>query len=117
MSPLSSCSIRWCGPCKILGPRLEKLVSKLEGKVLMAKVDIDDHTDLAIEYEVGGGRAQISLADSVEVHPRGELCLSSSCVGGEGKPRAYRFLIHWIHWDFAAWLCSSSAGRAQHPHL
>lgn len=58
MSPLFSCSIRWCGPCKILGPRLEKLVSKLEGKVLMAKVDIDDHTDLAIEYEVGGGRAQ-----------------------------------------------------------
>ncbi|TRZ22599.1 hypothetical protein HGM15179_004444 [Zosterops borbonicus] len=43
---------QWCGPCKILGPRLEKLVSKLEGKVLMAKVDIDDHTDLAIEYEV-----------------------------------------------------------------
>lgn len=56
--PLFPCSIRWCGPCKILGPRLEKLVSKLEGKVLMAKVDIDDHTDLAIEYEVGGGRAQ-----------------------------------------------------------
>lgn len=58
MCPLFSCSIRWCGPCKILGPRLEKLVAKQEGKVLMAKVDIDDHTDLAIEYEVGGGRAQ-----------------------------------------------------------
>lgn len=58
MSPLFSCSVRWCGPCKILGPRLEKLVAKQEGKVLMAKVDIDDHTDLAIEYEVGGGRAQ-----------------------------------------------------------
>uniref|UniRef100_A0AC11CWP9 Thioredoxin 2 n=1 Tax=Ovis aries TaxID=9940 RepID=A0AC11CWP9_SHEEP len=35
---------QWCGPCKILGPRLEKVV--------MAKVDIDDHTDLALEYEV-----------------------------------------------------------------
>ncbi|NXX52101.1 THIOM protein, partial [Scopus umbretta] len=44
---------QWCGPCKILGPRLEKMVAKQEGKVLMAKVDIDDHTDLAIEYEVG----------------------------------------------------------------
>ncbi|KAM6417808.1 thioredoxin, mitochondrial [Pluvialis apricaria] len=43
---------QWCGPCKILGPRLEKMVAKQEGKVLMAKVDIDDHTDLAIEYEV-----------------------------------------------------------------
>ncbi|XP_074864590.1 thioredoxin, mitochondrial isoform X2 [Carettochelys insculpta] len=43
---------QWCGPCKILGPRLEKMVAKQQGKVLMAKVDIDDHTDLAIEYEV-----------------------------------------------------------------
>uniref|UniRef100_F6RPU0 Thioredoxin 2 n=1 Tax=Monodelphis domestica TaxID=13616 RepID=F6RPU0_MONDO len=42
---------QWCGPCKILGPRLEKMVAKQEGKVLMAKVDIDDNTDLAIEYE------------------------------------------------------------------
>ena len=43
---------RWCGPCKILGPRLEKAVGKQKGRVAMAKVDIDDHTDLAIEYGV-----------------------------------------------------------------
>ncbi|XP_075688385.1 thioredoxin, mitochondrial isoform X2 [Rhinoderma darwinii] len=43
---------QWCGPCKILGTRLEKVVAKHQGKVLMAKVDIDDHTDLALEYEV-----------------------------------------------------------------
>lgn len=48
--------LRWCGPCKILGPRLEKMVAKQHGKVVMAKVDIDDHTDLAIEYEVCVGR-------------------------------------------------------------
>ncbi|XP_029810801.1 thioredoxin, mitochondrial isoform X1 [Suricata suricatta] len=42
---------QWCGPCKILGPRLEKVVAKQHGKVVMAKVDIDDHTDLALEYE------------------------------------------------------------------
>ncbi|XP_064347558.1 thioredoxin, mitochondrial isoform X2 [Camelus dromedarius] len=45
---------QWCGPCKILGPRLEKAVAKQHGKVVMAKVDIDDHTDLAIEYEFSG---------------------------------------------------------------
>lgn len=42
----------WCGPCKILGPRLEKAIAKQEGRVAMAKVDIDEHTDLAIEYGV-----------------------------------------------------------------
>lgn len=46
------CASRWCGPCKILGPRLEKAVAKQNGRVAMAKVDIDDHTDLAIEYGV-----------------------------------------------------------------
>lgn len=34
------------------------MVAKQEGKVLMAKVDIDDHTDLAIEYEVGARRVR-----------------------------------------------------------
>uniref|UniRef100_A0A2K5YGL7 Thioredoxin, mitochondrial n=1 Tax=Mandrillus leucophaeus TaxID=9568 RepID=A0A2K5YGL7_MANLE len=43
---------QWCGRCKILGPRLEKMVAKQHRKVLMAKVDIDDHTDLTTEYEV-----------------------------------------------------------------
>ncbi|ELR62441.1 Thioredoxin, mitochondrial [Bos mutus] len=46
---------QWCGPCKILGPRLEKVVAKQHGKVVMAKVDIDDHTDLALEN--GWGQA------------------------------------------------------------
>lgn len=60
---------RWCGPCKILGPRLEKVVAKQHGKVVMAKVDIDDHTDLAIEYEVWiGGLAQGSSVGNAWGH-------------------------------------------------
>ncbi|XP_060071757.1 thioredoxin, mitochondrial-like [Ylistrum balloti] len=42
----------WCGPCKLLGPRLESLVSSKGGKIALAKVDVDDNTDLAIEYGV-----------------------------------------------------------------
>uniref|UniRef100_UPI00398E4094 thioredoxin, mitochondrial n=1 Tax=Pristiophorus japonicus TaxID=55135 RepID=UPI00398E4094 len=42
----------WCAPCRVLGPRLEKMVAKQQGKIVMAKVDIDDHTDLALEYKV-----------------------------------------------------------------
>lgn len=51
----------WCGPCKILGPRLEKAVAKQEGKVTMAKVNIDDHTDLALEYEVSAVPTVIAM--------------------------------------------------------
>ncbi|XP_069124937.1 thioredoxin, mitochondrial-like [Argopecten irradians] len=42
----------WCGPCKLLGPRLESLISSKGGKIALAKVDVDDNTDLAIEYGV-----------------------------------------------------------------
>jgi thiol-disulfide isomerase/thioredoxin len=59
---------RWCGPCKILGPRLEKAVGKQKGRVAMAKVDIDDHTDLAIEY----GVREPVLWDASPSHPDGE---------------------------------------------
>lgn len=31
----------WCGPCKQLGPELEKVVDELDGQVLLAKVDVD----------------------------------------------------------------------------
>lgn len=42
----------WCGPCKILGPRLEKLMAGYAGKADFAKVDIDQLSDLAFEYNV-----------------------------------------------------------------
>ena len=42
----------WCGPCKLLGPKLEAMVSRHEGQLLMAKVDIDDNHDLALGYQV-----------------------------------------------------------------
>lgn len=64
------------------------MVAKQEGKVLMAKVDIDDHTDLAIEYEVGA-----FAGSSKKVPPQGELCLLRSSVCGEGKPNLCRSLI------------------------
>jgi thioredoxin-like negative regulator of GroEL len=42
----------WCGPCKILGPRLEKLMAGYAGRADFAKVDIDQLSDLAFEYNV-----------------------------------------------------------------
>ncbi|KAF7477665.1 hypothetical protein GHT09_011243 [Marmota monax] len=39
----------WCGPCKILGPQLEKMVAKQRGEEVMAKVDTDDNTDFTIK--------------------------------------------------------------------
>jgi putative thioredoxin len=37
----------WCGPCKTLGPMLEKLVTEAKGRVKMVKVDVDAEQRLA----------------------------------------------------------------------
>jgi len=44
----------WCGPCRMLGPVLEKAVSALSGRVLLAKVDTDREQGLAQRYRISG---------------------------------------------------------------
>ncbi|MBI5163934.1 MAG: thioredoxin [Magnetospirillum sp.] len=42
----------WCGPCKQLGPLLEKVVREARGAVRMVKVDVDRNQDLAAQLRV-----------------------------------------------------------------
>ena len=44
----------WCGPCKILGPVLERLEAKSGGRWELAKVDTDKYQDLAGRYGIRG---------------------------------------------------------------
>lgn len=43
---------RWCNPCKLLAPRIEHVIDEKKGKVLLAKVDIDELSDIALDNEV-----------------------------------------------------------------
>ena len=42
----------WCGPCRMLGPVVEDLAERYEGKVLVAKVNTDEEEDLARRFGV-----------------------------------------------------------------
>ncbi|MBI4622669.1 MAG: thioredoxin [Verrucomicrobia bacterium] len=42
----------WCGPCKAIAPILEELASEFDGKLTIAKLNIDDHDTVAAEYGV-----------------------------------------------------------------
>ncbi len=55
----------WCGPCKQLMPVLEKAVQAAAGKVVLAKMNIDDHPDIA-------GRLGIQSIPAVIAFQRGQ---------------------------------------------
>lgn len=44
----------WCGPCRTLTPMLDHIVGEKDGLLELAKVDIDDNPELALQYDVTG---------------------------------------------------------------
>jgi putative thioredoxin len=42
----------WCGPCRMLGPAIEGEVAKREGKLELAKIDVDAEQMLAAQYGI-----------------------------------------------------------------
>lgn len=42
----------WCGPCKMIAPALEEISSEMQGKVKIAKINIDENPDLAAQYGI-----------------------------------------------------------------
>lgn len=42
----------WCGPCKAIAPILEELATELDGKLQIAKLNVDENDGVASEYGV-----------------------------------------------------------------
>ena len=42
----------WCGPCKMLGPVFEEAEKEVNGKAVLAKVNVDEQQDLAVRFGV-----------------------------------------------------------------
>ena len=42
----------WCGPCKMMAPIVAELATELDGKVKVGKINVDENSDIAVEYNV-----------------------------------------------------------------
>ncbi|HPU58058.1 MAG TPA: thioredoxin [Candidatus Avimonas sp.] len=69
----------WCMPCKMLGPVIEQLGEQYQGRVTVAKVDVDEHSELAARYG-------IQSIPTVIVFNKGEIV---DTIVGLRNPDAY----------------------------
>ena len=73
----------WCGPCRILGPMLEKLAEEAQGDFRLAKVNVDENPNLALRYAVRSIPMVKAFRDGKMV---------AELVGVQPEPRLREFL-------------------------
>lgn len=44
----------WCGPCKMIAPILEEIADEYDGQLKVAKLDVDENPNKAMEFGVQG---------------------------------------------------------------
>ncbi len=73
----------WCGPCRLIGPILEKVVAERDGQVVLAKVDVDANPQVAAAFQVQSIPAVYALKDTKIV---------SGFVGAQPEPAVRAWL-------------------------
>jgi thioredoxin 1 len=77
----------WCGPCKMVAPVLEEIAAESEGKLTIAKVNIDENPEIARRY-------QIMSIPTMSVFSSGEVV--KSIVGAKPKAALLRDLEGYV---------------------
>lgn len=81
----------WCGPCKQLGPALEKVVKQAGGKVRMVKINVDENQQLAQQMRIQSIPAVFAFVNGQPVDgfmgalPESQLKQFVDRLGGQGS--------------------------------
>lgn len=73
----------WCGPCRMMSPVMDAVAAKGEGKWSVAKVNVDEHSDLAAKYAV-------SSIPSVKLFINGNV--ADEFVGAQPEKQVLKWL-------------------------
>lgn len=57
----------WCGPCKMIAPVLEEISGSQAEKVVVVKVNVDDHEELSQEYNISSMPTFVFVKNGAEV--------------------------------------------------